>query len=120
MGGGANEGLPDLDFLVLFCPFLSFLDFLFFFFSGTFQIGPSPLSRPLDFIKSTYEEQSVTQSGPSPKKRETPRLGNPPVYLLPMTQRLLDKLGERMFVLIFCPRSPRVESPQPRIKSSAR
>ena len=54
-------------------------------FSGIF---PSrPLSRHIDFAKSTYEEQSQKSPRHNPdlsrKKWETPRFGNSPVHLLP-------------------------------------
>ena len=85
-GGVSRSGfvLPFLSFFVLFCPFLSFLDFPGDFPDlrgdgpGTFLICPFPLSQP---IKSTYEEQS--RKGPrhnldlSRKKWETPGLETP-------------------------------------------
>ena len=88
------KGLPIwtcpsfLSFLVLSCPFLSFLGLPRFFRdfpdllgdgAGIFPIRPCSLSRP---IGSTYEEQSpkgsATGSGPFPKK-----VGNPPVWKPP-------------------------------------
>ena len=91
--GFSNGGASDLDLSFLFCPFLPFLGRSRFFrdfpdLSGDSQgISPIcrfPLSRPMN---SAYEEQS--RKGPrhnldlSRKKWETPRFGNPPVWLLP-------------------------------------
>ena len=83
-GGFQTGGFPDLDLSFLLCPVLSFLGLSRFFRDfpdllgdgpGIFPIRLFSLSRP---IKSTYEEQSATQSGPFPKK-----VGNPPVWKHP-------------------------------------
>ena len=101
-GGGVKRGGFPIwtcpSFLVCFCHFCHFFVFLSFLglsrfsrifpiFLGIFLFGPWPLSRPVNFLKSGYEEQS--RKGPCntirtcPEKVGTPPFGNPPVYLLP-------------------------------------
>ena len=79
-------GLPDLDLSFHFsplCPLWDFPDFCrdFPICPGIFPICPFPLSLPVSFMKSTYEEQSRKcprhNLDLSRKKWETSRFGSP-------------------------------------------